>query len=44
MKTCKILAALALLQLLAACNTMEGFGEDVQKGGEKIEKSAEDNK
>ena len=25
---------------LAGCNTMEGFGKDVQKGGEKIEKAA----
>lgn len=27
---------------LAACNTAEGFGEDVQSGGEAIEDSAED--
>ena len=31
-----LLAALAL----AGCNTMEGLGTDVQKGGEKIEKAA----
>lgn len=30
--------------LLAACNTMEGFGRDVEKGGQKIENSAEKNK
>lgn len=30
--------------LLSACNTMEGFGRDVEKGGQKIEKSAEKNK
>lgn len=29
---------------LAACNTMSGLGEDVQKGGEKLEKSAEERK
>ena len=26
---------------LTACNTMEGFGRDVEKTGDKIEKSAE---
>jgi len=31
-----ICAALAL----AACNTMEGIGKDVKKGGEAIEKAA----
>jgi predicted small secreted protein len=30
--------------LLAACNTMEGFGRDVEKGGQNIEKSADKNK
>jgi predicted small secreted protein len=28
---------LAMLVLLAGCNTFEGFGKDVQKAGEKIE-------
>lgn len=32
------------LPLLSACNTMEGLGEDIQRGGEKIEDAAEDNK
>lgn len=40
----KIIAVLALGALLSACNTMEGFGKDVQKGGEKIENSADHNK
>lgn len=31
-----LLAALAL----AGCNTVEGFGKDVKKGGEVIEKAA----
>ncbi len=31
-----VLAAFAL----AGCNTMEGIGKDVQKGGEAIEKAA----
>lgn len=29
---------------LAGCNTMEGVGEDVQAGGKKLERSAEQNK
>jgi entericidin B len=37
---CIIAAALAL----AACNTMEGLGKDVKKGGEAIEKAADRNK
>ena len=27
--------------LLAGCNTFEGFGKDVKKGGEVIDKAAE---
>jgi entericidin B len=44
MKKLAIIAALMLLPLITACNTMEGLGEDVQKGGEKIEESAQHNK
>jgi entericidin B len=29
---------------LAGCNTMEGLGKDIKKGGEAIEKSAERHK
>jgi len=29
---------------LTGCNTMAGAGKDIQKGGEKIEDSAEKNK
>jgi predicted small secreted protein len=29
---------------LAACNTMEGAGRDIQAGGKKIEKEAVENK
>ena len=40
-----LLTGLAAFSLMAAgCNTMSGFGQDVQKGGEKIEKSADDHK
>jgi predicted small secreted protein len=31
---------LASLYLLAGCNTIEGMGKDIQKGGEKIEDAA----
>ncbi len=34
------LAAIAALAFLAGCNTVEGVGKDVKKGGEAIEKAA----
>jgi len=34
----------SMLLLLSACNTMSGAGKDIQKGGEAIEDSAEQNK
>jgi predicted small secreted protein len=34
---CVLLAALALL---AGCNTMSGFGQDMQKAGSSIENAA----
>ncbi|MFO1243404.1 MAG: entericidin A/B family lipoprotein [Rickettsiales bacterium] len=30
--------------LLTACNTMEGAGEDLQVGGKKLERTADENK
>ncbi|MGV3572259.1 MAG: entericidin A/B family lipoprotein [Ramlibacter sp.] len=33
----KIAALLAVAFLLAGCNTVRGFGQDVQKAGEKLE-------
>jgi predicted small secreted protein len=39
MKT--ILIALACAFALAGCNTVEGLGRDIKKGGEAIEKAAE---
>lgn len=35
------IAALLLLSI-AACNTTEGFGEDVESAGDAIENTAED--
>ncbi|MFA6179108.1 MAG: entericidin A/B family lipoprotein [Methylophilaceae bacterium] len=43
----RILAVVLLVAgvlALTACNTMEGVGKDVQKGGEKIENAADKNK
>ena len=37
---CILIAALGL----GACNTMQGLGKDIKKGGEAIEKSAERHK
>ena len=39
----RILAALMLLGLLgtmAGCNTMHGLGQDIERGGEKIQDKA----
>ncbi len=41
----KIVAALLIASFaLTACNTMEGAGEDIQRGGEKLENAADRNK
>ena len=37
-------AALIGVSSLAACNTVEGFGQDLQKAGNHVEKRAEDAK
>ncbi len=39
-----ILAILALPILVAACNTMEGAGQDIQKGGQALENTADRHK
>jgi entericidin A len=39
-----IAAIIAGSFLLTACNTMEGFGRDVEKTGDNIEKSAQRHK
>lgn len=36
----RILAALILLGAVTGCNTMHGFGQDVERGGENIQKKA----
>jgi predicted small secreted protein len=37
----KLLAMVGALVMLAGCNTIEGIGKDVKKGGEVIEKAAD---
>jgi predicted small secreted protein len=44
MKLMTTFLILAFAVTLSACNTMAGAGKDIQKGGEKIEDSAEKNK
>ena len=36
----RVLVVFVLALLLSACNTVQGIGQDVKKGGEAIEKSA----
>lgn len=44
--TRKIIALIGALSvvLLSACNTMQGAGKDIERGGEKIQGAAERNK
>lgn len=36
----RVLVVSVLMLLLSACNTVQGIGKDVKKGGEVLEKSA----
>jgi predicted small secreted protein len=38
--TLRLLGLLGLLALVAACNTVEGMGADIQQGGAAIENEA----
>ena len=40
----KLSALLVLTWILTGCNTMAGAGKDIERGGEKIQNSAEKNK
>ena len=33
-------AVVAWIAMLAGCNTMQGFGQDMERGGEKIQEKA----
>ena len=35
-----IIGAVAMIFTLGACNTMQGVGKDVQRGGEKVQDAA----
>jgi predicted small secreted protein len=37
-----ILSMLTFAAGLSACNTVKGFGQDVERGGEKIQKGSDD--
>lgn len=37
----KAITLLLAVLVLTGCNTMEGLGKDIQKGGEKLEKAAD---
>ena len=37
----RLFVLIATISLLAACNTIEGVGKDIKKGGEVIEKAAD---
>jgi predicted small secreted protein len=39
-KAMKVMILLMAVVFLTACNTIEGIGKDLKKGGEKIEKAA----
>ena len=36
----RVAALFLAVLVLAGCSTVEGLGKDIQKGGEKLEKSA----
>jgi entericidin B len=40
MKKLSILIAFLAAGLLAGCNTMQGAGKDIERGGEKLQDSA----
>lgn len=42
----KIIALLSMLAMgfLAGCNTIEGMGKDLERGGEKLQGTAKDTK
>lgn len=43
-KLISILGILMFSLSLSACNTMKGFGQDVERGGEKVQGAADRNK
>jgi len=41
-KIISVASLLALMLGLTACNTMKGFGKDVETGGQKVQGAAQD--
>jgi entericidin B len=39
-KTLATLMLLGMLGALAGCNTMQGLGQDIERGGEKVQEKA----
>ena len=39
MRALKLLLAAGVLLMLGACNTINGIGKDIERGGEAIQKS-----
>ena len=44
LKKLSILIAFLAAGILAGCNTMQGAGKDIERGGEKLQQSAKDTK
>ena len=44
MKKFIALVSLLMMGVLAGCNTMEGMGKDIERGGEKLQGTAQDTK
>ena len=41
-KTTVLAAALLMLGVLTGCNTVQGMGRDIERGGEKLQGTARD--
>ena len=39
MKAVKLIAVIVAALVLSACNTVQGLGKDIEKGGEAIQKA-----
>ncbi len=44
MKKTTAVLVLLMLGVLAGCNTMQGVGKDIERGGEKLQGAAHDTK
>lgn len=44
MKKTAAVLTLLMLGVLAGCNTMQGMGKDIERGGEKLQGTSQDTK